>query len=112
MTMIDEKEIRTALRTKAHEVEVPSGLATETLEAIDPAKPRLRDRFRIRFRIRPVRGFPRWMYATAAAALVILLFGLGTVVTRAPRPQQVASKGVPITGPVATPPPTQSDAAP
>src|SRR5437588_9675860 len=99
--MIDEKEIRTALETKVHEVDVPSGLAAQTLEAVGPAKPRLRDRFRIR----PVRGFPRWMYAPAAAALVILLFGLGTVVTKARRPQEMASKSAakaaPINGPSA-----------
>ena len=90
--MIDEKEIRTALETKAREVEVPSRLAAQTLEAIGSAGPRLRDRFRTRFRIRQVRGFPRWMYAPAAAALVILLFGLGTIVTRTPRPRQVAAR--------------------
>jgi Domain of unknown function (DUF4349) len=55
-----------------------------------------------------VRGFPRWMYAPAAAALVILLFGLGTVVTKTPRPHEVASKGLPTTGPSAKPQGTSS----
>jgi len=93
--MIDEKEIRTALETRAREVAVPSGLAAKTLDAIGPATPRFRDRLRVG----RVRGFPRWMYAPAAAALVILLFGLGTVVTKAPRRHEVAAKSATIKGP-------------
>jgi len=105
--MIDEKEIRTAFETKAHDIEVPSGLAAKTLDAVGPAKARLRDRFRIR----PVRGFPRWMYATAAAAVVTLLFGLGTVVTKPHSPGVAVTHGPAQRGAGLIPPNTTSGEA-
>src|SRR5438093_35206 len=94
--MIDEKEIRTALEIKAREVAVPAELSARTLEAAGNARPAIRDRVRDWRRGRRtgarVRGFPRWMYAPAAAALVILLFGIGTAVTASRQPRVAATK--------------------
>ncbi len=80
-----EHEIRQALHAEAAEVEVPDDLAQRTVEgAREAARPGLRERFRARRDARSVRrrvsGYPRWAYAGAAAAVMLLAFGVGTTV--------------------------------
>jgi uncharacterized protein DUF4349 len=90
--MTDEQldtEIRKALDARAHEVDVPVDLMTRTLErARAGTKRSLRDRLRARldaWRMRlPVTGYPRWLYAGAAVAMVLLFFGIGTLAMREP----------------------------
>lgn len=86
--MIDEKELRTTLEAEARAIRVPAELAARTLEAA-AAETRLRilDRIRAWRDARHVarrHGYPRWMYASAAAALAVGLFAVGTVVNRPP----------------------------
>ncbi len=96
-----ETEIRIALDAKAHEVELPAGLAERTLAAArEAAKPTSRERVRgllDAWRMRaPVTGYPRWMYAGAAAAMAALLFVVGTLVRTEPvvLEEPVAAPGV------------------
>ena len=84
-----ETDIRIALDAKAHEVELPDGLAARTLAAArEAARPTLRARFRgllDAWRLRaPVSGYPRWMYVGAAAAMAAMLFAVGTLVRTEP----------------------------
>jgi hypothetical protein len=88
--MVDENEIRTALETQAREVRVPKTLAARTLKAAQDAKaPSVFQRLRAwrdAQRMRGgVRGYPRWIYAPAAAMLAVGLFAIGSVVTRPPQ---------------------------
>ncbi|HYZ91204.1 MAG TPA: DUF4349 domain-containing protein [Actinomycetota bacterium] len=84
-----ETDIRMALDAKAHEVELPSGLADRTLKAArEAARPTLRERLRgltDAWRLRaPVTGYPRWIYAGGAVATAVLLFAVGTLVRTDP----------------------------
>lgn len=82
-----ETEIRQALDAQAHEVDLPVDLAGRTMQvAEESAKRSLRDRIRTlrdsrKMRL-PASGYPRWMYAGAAFGTAILLFAVGTLVTR------------------------------
>ena len=85
-----ETDIRKALDAKAHEVDVPSDLATRTIaKAIEGRKRAgMRERFRAfrdawRLRV-PVTGYPRWLYAGLAGATAVLLFFVGSAVTNNP----------------------------
>jgi hypothetical protein len=82
-----ETEIRKALDAKAHEVAVPDGLAARTLKLADDggrSSRAFRDRLRAWRDARGSRaritGYPRVLYAGAAAACAVLLFGLGSLV--------------------------------
>lgn len=86
-----EREIRRALEAKALEVDVPDDLAARTLAAAREANaPRLRERLRgwrdARSVGARVTGYPRWLYAGAAAAAAVGLYALGSVVTMQPGP--------------------------
>lgn len=82
-----DTEIRQALDAQAHEVDLPVDLASRTLQfAQESAKRSLRDRLRTlrdtrKMRL-PASGYPRWMYAGASLGTAILLFAVGTLVTR------------------------------
>jgi hypothetical protein len=82
-----ETELRKALDARAHEIEVPEGLAERTL-AVARAEQRAgfsgrlrawRDGRRTRF---PVSGYPRVLYGLGAVATAVMLFVIGTFVTR------------------------------
>jgi hypothetical protein len=94
-----ETEIRRTLDAQAYEVDVPEGLATRTLAALDAEQRRsLRDRMRAwRDARQPVTGYPRWMYGLATAGATVLLFTLGALVTNQihlpQRAQQSTSAG-------------------
>jgi hypothetical protein len=84
-----ETEIRKALDAKAHEVEVPEGLAARTLKLADDggrSSRALRDRMRAwrdaRGSRARVTGYPRVLYAAGAGATAVLLFVVGAMVTR------------------------------
>ncbi|MEX2538405.1 MAG: DUF4349 domain-containing protein [Actinomycetota bacterium] len=93
-----ESEIRQALDAKAHEVEVPADLAARTLQAAaERSRSSLRERLRVlrdsqRMRA-PATGYPRWMYSGAALGTAILLFAVGTLVTRDPSTPIATSSG-------------------
>ncbi len=82
-----DTEIRQALDAQAHEVDLPVDLASRTMQlAAESAKRSLRDRLRTlrdsrKMRL-PASGYPRWMYAGAAFGAAIMLFAVGTLVTR------------------------------
>jgi hypothetical protein len=84
-----ETEIRKALDAKAHEVEVPEGLAARTLKLADDGRRSsrsIRDRLRTwrdaRGSRARVTGYPRVLYAAGAAAAAVLVFVVGTLATR------------------------------
>ncbi len=85
-----DTEIRQALDAQAHEVDLPVDLMSRTMQlAAEEAKRSLRDRIRSlrdsrKMRL-PASGYPRWMYAGAALGAAILLFAIGTLVTREPK---------------------------
>src|SRR5688500_15260523 len=90
-----ETEIRKALDAQAHEVEVPSDLASRTLEHANRlGRASLRSRMRSRRDARrmrmPVAGYPRWIYVGAAAATAVLLFVVGLAVTSPRRAVETA----------------------
>ncbi len=85
-----DTEIRQALDAQAHEVDLPVDLASRTMQlaaqSTKGAKRSLRDRLRTlrdsrKMRL-PASGYPRWMYAGAAFGAAIMLFAVGTLVTR------------------------------
>ncbi|MEX2393366.1 MAG: DUF4349 domain-containing protein [Actinomycetota bacterium] len=88
-----ETKIRMVLDTKAHEVEVPSELATRTLEkaAAQPAQP-LIDRVsswrdaRSTRRIVSSAGAPRWAVVAVGGLAAVFLFIVGSLVVNGWRP--------------------------
>ncbi len=78
-----ETQVRVALDEKAHEVEAPDSLAERTLDAVRALdRETLPERWRARRDSRtPVTGYPRWQYAVAGVAAVVLLFAVGAAVT-------------------------------
>src|SRR5687768_5374846 len=100
MTDNIETQIRMALDAQAHEVEVPSELATRTLERAGAQERQpLRDRLgslrdaRATRRVVSSGGMPRWAVIGMAGATAVTLFVLGSVVVNGWRPAQFGAMG-------------------